>query len=911
MEQPRTPTDRAEPARAPGRAQRWRFADCLLDGPSLQLSLRGQLVKLEPKPLEMLMFLLRRAGEVVTKDELHEGLWPGRVLSESVLTKCVAKLRQGLGDEDQAIIKTVHGFGYRLVAPVTVETAAALPASSGLQAGDSPPLRPLWRLREPLGSGGYGEVWLVEHAKTGERHVFKFARDAAGLTALKREITLFRVLQATYGPRADFVRLIDWNLEELPYFIEAEHVAEGSLLQWAERHGGLAAVPLAQRLELAAQLAETLAAAHAAGVLHKDLKPSNVLVGGNASAPRIKLGDFGSGRMFDLARLEHLEITRLGFSGAAGEENDGGTPLYLAPELLAGQQPTVQSDIYALGAILYQMLVGDWRRPLAPGWEQTLDDELLREDVAAAAAGNPAQRLAEAGELARRLRGLEQRRQRRGVEQRALAEAARLRAALDVAQHRRRLQRVVVALLLLGLGFSSWGFWRATAEARRAEAAVAESRAAVAFLSEDLLAATDPFGGGRPSLTIRNLLDEAAPRMATRLAAHPAMRVEMGLALGRAYEGLGDWKQARERLEIALAESEKLAGADAPQSLSIADRLAYLAMLQSRYDDSARIYQRVYEARRARFGEAHADTLSARDGLAWLEFERGHYQKAAGLFEALVTAYEKVDELGRSSAQWSLADCYLELNRNADAERLMRLVIADTTRLQGAEHPRTMWQQTTLGDALMTQGRWDEAQQLFDHAYQGLAASVGELHPYTLTALHYRGQLLLERGDAAAALPLLRRVYDRRVQIHGEDHVWSRYSANRVGEALIRLGQAGQALPLLERAYASGFALQGDGHPNVLMLQRTLADALLALGQLARAETLLVQGLASARQTLPANNLRLAYLHQSLGALRLRQHRADDARGEYAAAHAIYRQALGEAHPATRQTAMLGGLPGA
>lgn len=98
--------------------RRWTFGKAIFDERTLELSVEGAPVELEKKALDVLGFLLRHAGEVVTKDELLEAVWPGRVLSDSALTSCMAKLRSALSDEAQDIIKTVHGFGYRFAAPV-------------------------------------------------------------------------------------------------------------------------------------------------------------------------------------------------------------------------------------------------------------------------------------------------------------------------------------------------------------------------------------------------------------------------------------------------------------------------------------------------------------------------------------------------------------------------------------------------------------------------------------------------------------------------------------------------------------------------------------------------------------------------------------------------------------------------
>src|ERR1700761_3845635 len=108
-----------------GARRRWHFAGATLDERALELTVNGADAELERKPLEVLIYLLERAGEVCTKDELLADVWPGRILTETVLTKCIGRLRDALGDRDQDIIKTAYGFGYRFIAPVQVELAAA------------------------------------------------------------------------------------------------------------------------------------------------------------------------------------------------------------------------------------------------------------------------------------------------------------------------------------------------------------------------------------------------------------------------------------------------------------------------------------------------------------------------------------------------------------------------------------------------------------------------------------------------------------------------------------------------------------------------------------------------------------------------------------------------------------------
>src|SRR6202167_4429228 len=108
--------------------------------------------------------------------------------------------------------------------------------------------------------------------------------------------------------------------------------------------------------------------------------------------------------MFDPSRLQALGITNLEFTQTASLEAQAltGPLMYLAREVLAGQSPSAGADVYALGVMLYQLTIGDFRKPLAPGWEADIKDPLLREDIADAACGDPAKRLNSAADLVER-----------------------------------------------------------------------------------------------------------------------------------------------------------------------------------------------------------------------------------------------------------------------------------------------------------------------------------------------------------------------------------------------------------------------------------------------------------------------------------------------------------------------------
>ena len=260
------------------------------------------------------------------------------------------------------------------------------------------PGRDQWQLTRRLDASPSSEVWLAEHPKTRECRVFKFALDGIRLQGLKREVTLARLLKESLGEREDFVRLLEWNFAAPPYYLESEYCGL-NLVEWASQ-GGIQKVPFESRLRILLEIAAAVAAAHEAGVLHKDLKPGNVLILPMGDPGRagwqLKVADFGSGGLAEPSRLRELGITNLGFTRteAPGFQALTGTLMYMAPEVLAGQSPTALADVYALGVMLYQLAAGDFRKPLSPGWEADVEDPLIREDIAAAACGDASRRLA-------------------------------------------------------------------------------------------------------------------------------------------------------------------------------------------------------------------------------------------------------------------------------------------------------------------------------------------------------------------------------------------------------------------------------------------------------------------------------------------------------------------------------------
>lgn len=437
----------------PGQHRVFRFGAAAFDEGSLELRVDGVVRDLDAKARTLLVALLEQPNTVLSTDEILAAVWPGVLVSEGSVTNAVYVLRKALCDDKRVILQSVPKFGYKISVPVATSlVASATDPRLPMQSGGKVPGRPQWRLDRRLGAESGSDVWVARHEKTSETRVFKFGRTPERLDSLKREAALSRLLNDKLGTRSDIVRISEWNFDEQPYFIESPY-GGADLLTWMGMVDGAGAPSLAARVAIVAQVARTVADAHDAGVIHGDIKPLNILIADTGdSAVRTRLVDFGVGGLTPAARTQLLTISleSLEYDSARGK---AGTFLYMAPEVRHGGPPTVAGDIYALGILLYQMVVGDLGRPLAADWEGDIEDALLRQDIAAAAAGDPARRLDSAKVLVRQLETLDERRAE-------TAEQFRLRMQRD-AEHEQLVR---------------------TADLRRVEAAASAERARHAIL---------------------------------------------------------------------------------------------------------------------------------------------------------------------------------------------------------------------------------------------------------------------------------------------------------------------------------------------------------------------------------------------------------------------------------------------
>jgi tetratricopeptide (TPR) repeat protein/class 3 adenylate cyclase len=768
------------------------------------------------------------------------------------------------------------------------------------------PGRPHWRMDKKLGEGGIGEVWLGVHTKTGARRVFKFCYEARSLRSLQREITLFRLLKEELGEREDISPILDWNFEQAPYYIESEYTEAGDLIDWTQKQGGLSEIPLAARLEVVAQLAEALAAAHSVGVLHKDIKPANVLIRiDRKGRVQAQLADFGIGRLLDPERLAAVGITDAGLTELAeGGTSYSGTRLYMAPEVLEGKSPTLQADVYGLAVVLYQVVVGDFSRALAPGWEQDVEDELLREDIAWAGDGAPRRRLGNAVRLAERLRSLDERRAEREAEERSREEARQVRAALAQSRKRRRMMVAVIAVLALFGGAMSY---HANSIAREKERAEREARVAqeVSDFMVNLFEVSDPGEARGNSVTARELLDQGAEKIPEELTEQPLTQARLMHTIGRVYQTLGLYKSAAPLLEEALAIREKHLESEHPDVAQSLNDLAYVYAQQGRHEEAESLYKRALTMRENILGSKHSDVASTLNHLAILYLNQGRYTESETLFQKSLAIREKLlepEHSDRVSILNNLASLYVSQGRYEEAESLYKTVLAISEKVLPPEHPDLATNLNNLGDLYQQQGRYGEAKPLFQRALAIWEKVLGPAHPMVGGALGNIANLSLAQGKYEEAEPLFLRSLEIIKKATGPEHFYVAIGLNNLADLYNEQERHAKAEPLYLRALAIGERAVGEEHPWMVEALSDLAELYRRQGRYEEAEPIFHRSVTIGEKVLDPDHLDLAKAYHGLATLYRDQERYTEAESHYQRALAIREKTLVSEHPELRKT---------
>lgn len=579
--------------------------------------------------------------------------------------------------------------------------------------------KPEWILERAIGAGGFGEAWLATHRALGTHTVFKFCFDNRTLESLQRETHIFRTLRKELGERNDIAKLIDVRLEgEPPYYLQSDYAEGGDLRNWADKQGGIGRAPMRQRIDIVAQVAAALAAAHSVGILHKDIKPANILMdevrGPNTSAAGVvvqavqpKLSDFGIGEILvsDDSAPPTPRSMPTGSRSPAGYTTTTGISPYIAPEVAVGGLPTTASDVYSIGVLLYQCAVGDLSAPFGGGWERDVDDVLLRGDIAACTDKDPSKRIG-AAKLAENLETL-------------------------AARHRRRKQRkqmrqaafAAVSLLLCGaigaavVGIRGYMHQKALAERNLITADEVRSFMIKLLQSTDPQQSTDDSGD---AVTVVTLLDEGHRQLIKQreLQSQPDALADVCLTLGNAYLQHKRPDSARELFDLA-ANSLKDARPPLPEKSQRLQLAAAEAAVERGSPESIESAGRIVESLKDA-------TLSAGDS-AVLSIVRARLASAVGDWKKAADEYSLAEKYfaqdssspawKKSKAQLLRATALFNAGDNSAADDQLRK-IEEPLKLGGKAQSPLMWECRGLRARMyMKVQQYGEARQLLTELY--------------------------------------------------------------------------------------------------------------------------------------------------------------------------------------------------
>jgi serine/threonine protein kinase len=640
--------------------------------------------------------------------------------------------------------------------------------------------------------------------------------------------------------------------------------------------------------------------AHARGVVHRDFKPANVMLGEFGETLVV---DWGLARAFDQPRGERTTAGRTPAcsGGASAPTQVGqvvGTPAYMPPEQANGQLDRVgpASDVFSLGATLYCLLTG---QPPYAGADVLVQAALaevvparrrnprvpraLEAVCAKAMAARPEDRYPTALALAQDV-------ERFLADEPVSAFRDPLPARLGRwARKNRTLVTTAAGVLLVALAALSVGLAvvgglnqkleaanadlkesnesleaaRAQAQERRLEAE-RERNVAVAvndFLQRDLLGQADignqPFpadrAGRNPNITVGELLDRAAKAVDGKFTGQPQTEAAIRLTIGDAYQALGRYESAQAQLERAVALRERALGPDHLHTLTSKNNLALLYHYQAKFDRAEPLYVEVLRRRERQLGAEHPETLATRHNLASVYRDQRKYGQAEALFLQLLRQQERAlgaGHLNTLSTKNAVGGLFWLQGKYGQAEPLFLEVMQQMDKRLGPDHPMALMSKHNLASVYRDQGKYDKAEPLFLQVLRQME-KVGADHPEALNARHSLAQLYAARSENDRAEPLFREAHSGAVRILGFGHPRTQTYLQSLLSLYRRWGKPEKAQPLLQRRVDFLRARAGLESPAGVAALEELGKCLLAREDHAGAEKVLADCLRVSEKTQP------------------------------------------------------------
>ncbi len=685
------------------------------------------------------------------------------------------------------------------------------------------------RLTETLGEGGMGTVWAGFDDKLRREVAVKTVRaDRVDLEARARFLAEARILSRL--EHLNICRVHDYIEGEDADYLVLERI-RGRTLKAAIAEG----LEPAARLRVASGVARALVAAHARGVVHSDLKPSNVMLTEDGEA---RVLDFGlarpagaafaadAGGSFRPGAAEALgggTLTRLAAVSLSSRGAVAGSPGYMSPEQARGERLTPAGDMYAFGLLLQEIFTG---RPAYPA------DLPRRELVARAAAGDALPTLGVDIDL-------------RKLIQRLLAPLPEARptaveavAALDRVRDRPRRRRRWLAAVAAVLGLTAAGVKYGVdlrRERNQAVAARSEAEQVTSFLVE-LFDASRPEATDGRELSVRELLDVGEERIA-ELDGHPAVQGRLLFTFGGVHLGLGDYRRAAEYSERA-ARTMSAAGSSDKE---IADALRRAGQAWLHLGDTAAGRKLCEEAleltdRSPELGELQRSANLY--CLAWVLKEEGKLAEAIPYQEEVV-AIRRRERPGSGelvAALGFLAVLHVDAQNLDRAGPVLEEALALRVRLSGPDHPHRAKLLGMLARVYRLQGDLPAAE---DHARSALEIRervLGAEHASVAYSYFELAALLLNRGNAESAIEHLERAGEIWRNSFGDDakHLAAIHEGHAVAHRI--RGEHAAAVAEYQRALASRRKHLGDDHPVVARNLTAMAPSQAAIGQGLEAE---------------------------------------------------------------------------